>query len=340
MNLDRLEEILQEACNARIGVVGDFFLDLYWSIDPNLVETSIETGRPAHQIVERRSAPGAAGTVVNNLVALGAGSIQVGGLIGEDPSGSELKELLDQQGVDTSGLLRAAGRFTPVYIKPMFRGTRSEIEGDRFDLKNRTPVPRLFEDRLIAQWEARFDAVDAAVVLDQVQEDGCGTITDRVRESILRLARLHPDKPLLADSRRRIGRFRDVMIKPNLAEASAATGIDASARTKMSDKLHERVGLPVFLTLGADGLLLHDADGPKSFTALPVAGPIDPVGAGDSMSAGIILALALGATAPEAAQIGLLAAAVTIRKIGTTGTATVAEILEIAARYRKHVSQW
>lgn len=340
MNLDRLEEILEEAVNAKIGVVGDFFLDLYWSIDPNLVETSIETGRPAHQIVERRSAPGAAGTVVNNLVALGAGSIQVVGLIGEDPSGAELKELLDQPGMDTSGLLRAAGRFTPVYTKPMFRGTSSEIEGDRFDLKNRTPVPQLFEDRLIVQCEARFDAVDAAVVLDQVQEEGCGTVTDRVREAILRLARLHPDKPLLADSRSRIGRFRDVMIKPNLAEASAATGIAASDRTKMSDKLHERVGRPVFLTLGADGLLLHDADGAKLFAALQVAGPIDPVGAGDSMSAGIVLALALGATAQEAAQVGLLAAAVTIQKIGTTGTATVAEILEIAARHREHVSKW
>ncbi|MDI7277942.1 MAG: PfkB family carbohydrate kinase, partial [Anaerolineae bacterium] len=69
----------------------------------------------------------------------------------------------------------------------------------------------------------------------------------------------------------------------------------------------------------------------RSATAVPTVretGPIDPVGAGDSALAGIACALAVGASPEEAALVGNLCAAVTIRKIGTTGTASPAEVLE------------
>lgn len=341
MNLDRIEEILGKALGSRILAAGDFFLDLYWSIDPALEETSIETGRPAHQIVARRPAPGAAGTIVNNLASLGVGSIQVVGLIGEDPSGWELRRLLDRRGIDTSGLVSAENRSTPVYIKPMVRGPAGEVEGDRFDIKNRTPTPRHLEELVIERFEAGWQRADAAVVLDQVQEAGCGTVTERVRESIQELASRHPDKPILADSRCRIAHFRRVMLKPNLEEAAEATGnLGTDPAQVVAARLYERAGRPVFVTLGAGGLLLHNSHGSTMFPALPAGGPIDPVGAGDSMSAGIISALAAGASESEAAQIGLLAAAVTIRKVGTTGTASASEILERASKHLEIVSRW
>lgn len=340
MKLDRLEEILEDGRKTRILVVGDFFLDLYWSIDPGLEEISIETGRPAHQIVARRPAPGAAGTVVNNLSARGIESVEIVGLIGEDPSGWELKRLLDGLGTDTSGLIAVPDRLTPVYIKPMFLADHGEHEGERFDIKNRNPVPGAVERQIIAQCESRFMATDAVVVLDQVQEAECGTITRHVRETVGRLAATDPAKPVLADSRCRIGRFRDVMIKPNLEEAAAATGISQREPKTLSARLYERVGRAVFLTVGADGLRLLGTEGAKALSAIPVDEPIDPVGAGDSMSAGIISALAVGATEAEAAQVGLLSAAVAIRKVGTTGTASSAEILEIASEYRDLVTRW
>ncbi|HUU10685.1 MAG TPA: PfkB family carbohydrate kinase, partial [Phycisphaerae bacterium] len=60
--------------------------------------------------------------------------------------------------------------------------------------------------------------------------------------------------------------------------------------------------------------------------------PIDIVGAGDTVLASLAMALGAGATPAEAAELGNLAAAVTIRKIGTTGTATVAELTAIFGR--------
>ena len=70
MNNERFHAIANRYPQLRIGVVGDFFLDRYLHIDPAKAETSIETGLPVYNVVEVRSQPGAAGTILNNLVAL------------------------------------------------------------------------------------------------------------------------------------------------------------------------------------------------------------------------------------------------------------------------------
>ena len=83
--------------------MGDFFLDRYLHIDPAKTETSIETGLPVYNVVEVRSQPGAAGTILNNLVALGIGEIHAVGFCGDDGEGYELRQALGRHaGVSTS----------------------------------------------------------------------------------------------------------------------------------------------------------------------------------------------------------------------------------------------
>ena len=53
-----------------------------------------------------------------------------------------------------------------------------------------------------------------------------------------------------------------------------------------------------------------------------MTGPIDIVGAGDAATSGIVTALLAGADELEAAELGNLVASITIRQLGTTGTAT------------------
>src|SRR5918912_452877 len=87
----RFEELVAGFQDLRVAVVGDFFLDKYLLTDPGLSEVSIETGLEARQVVEIRRSPGAAGTVTNNLAALGVGQICAIGVIGEDGEGFDLK---------------------------------------------------------------------------------------------------------------------------------------------------------------------------------------------------------------------------------------------------------
>lgn len=338
MNSDRLTRILSSFPNRTVLVVGDFFLDKYLIIEHDLAEISLETGLEAHQVVEVRCSPGAAGTVTNNLRAMGVNVIALT-VIGDDGEGFELLKKLDASGVDLDALIIRGDRFTPTYTKPMLRerdGSAHEL--NRLDIKNRTKTPTEVEDRLIAQLRGLLPRVHGVIIADQVPEADCGVITARVREELCSLARAYPTVVFAADSRERIGLFEDVILKPNEREATRAihgpnaAALDRPGVLACGEALYRKAGQPVFLTLGADGLVAFHMDGPTAIPAVQVEGPIDIVGAGDATMAGIVAALCSGATVPEAGEIGCLAAGVTIQQIGTTGTASREQIAALHAR--------
>ncbi|MCL4302457.1 MAG: carbohydrate kinase [Anaerolineae bacterium] len=341
----RLDELLQKFPSLHILVVGDFFLDKYLSLDPALSETSLETGLEAYQVVEIRHSPGAAGTVVSNLRALES-QVSVVGVIGLDGEGFDLKQGLIQRGVAIEGLIERPERFTPTYTKPMLRSATpggSERELNRLDIKNRRPLPGDLEAAVIAQLDRLVPAVDGVVIADQVQERNCGVITDKVRAALARLAEQYPTKVFVADSRVRIGEFERVIIKPNMHEAREAVGSledwkagglegwkvgdyggdnGLAAARSYGGVLFAQNQKPVFITLGAQGILVVTQDGFEHVPGIPVSGEIDVVGAGDSVMAGVAAGLGAGGTAAEAAFIGNMAASITIQQLGTTGTAS------------------
>ena len=335
MDERRLAELLDCFPERRVLVVGDYFLDLYLDLDRTLSETSLETGLEAYQVVRVRSSPGAAGTVTSNLRALEVGVVALG-VIGDDGMGYELLRGLRAWGVDVSPLIQTSDRATPTYTKPMMIEADGRVhELNRMDIKNRTPMPAPVEDRVIAALRAQIELVDGIVVADQVQERDCGVLTGRVRDELGALARSHRDKVIVADSRVRIGEYRGVALKPNAREAVEAVrpgpmeeDPDRETAEACAQALFERNGKPVFLTVGADGVVVFDQDGRRHVPGIRVEGPIDIVGAGDSTMAGIVSALCCGATGPEAARMGTLVASITIQQLGTTGTATRAQVLE------------
>src|SRR5438067_2938393 len=115
-----IEQILSRLPAVRVGVLGDLFLDRYLDIDATLTEPSLETGLDAYQVVRVRSQPGAAGTVINNLVALGVGQIIPLAVIGDDGEGYELRQALKaMSAVDPIHIISRPDRRTPTYTKPM-----------------------------------------------------------------------------------------------------------------------------------------------------------------------------------------------------------------------------
>ena len=67
-----------------------------------------------------RCQPGAAGTVTNNLRAMGV-NVLAAGIVGDDGEGFELLRALDMTGVNVDALVIRSDRFTPTYTKPMLR---------------------------------------------------------------------------------------------------------------------------------------------------------------------------------------------------------------------------
>jgi rfaE bifunctional protein kinase chain/domain len=309
-------------------VVGDFFLDKYLIIDRGLGETSLETGLEAHQVVSIGCSPGAAGTVAANLRSLGV-QVTALGVIGDDGEGYALLRELRGLGVDAVPLIQATHLFTPTYMKPRVRerdGREHEIE--RLDIKNRSPLKAEIQNALIHRLRNLAPAVDGIVVADQVVEPDCGAITSLVGEEIDALGAGMPDKPIIVDSRSRIGVRRNVMLKPNAAEAMRASGRQAADPVSLEDArtaglaLSRRTSREVFVTLGSQGVLVCSEPRVDHVPAVAVHGDIDIVGAGDSCLAGIVSSLCCGASPVEAAIIGNLVASITIQQIGATGVAT------------------
>src|SRR3954465_808962 len=115
-----LQRILERLPGLRIGILGDLFLDRYLEIDGALTEPSLETGLDAYQVVRVRPSPGAAGTVINNLVALGVGRVVPISVIGAHGAGREPGPALGVLGrVELDGILERSDRRTPTYTKPM-----------------------------------------------------------------------------------------------------------------------------------------------------------------------------------------------------------------------------
>ena len=110
---------LKNISQVSVAIVGDFCLDVYWTIDRSASEVSIETGLTTEPVRIQRYSPGGAGNVVMNLLALGVKQVYPVGVLGNDPFGFELRRLFESSQINTSCLIsQNEGWATPAYIKP------------------------------------------------------------------------------------------------------------------------------------------------------------------------------------------------------------------------------
>ena len=169
MTPERLAALTAGFARLRVGVVGDFSLDRYFDIDPARAETSIETGLPVHNVTSVRCSPGAAGNIVQNLGALGAGTLWPLGYCGEDGEGFELlRALRAVPGVSLDNFLRTPERRTFTYTKPLVHTPgQSPVELSRLDLKNWVPMPGDVEGELCSALHDLAPDLDALIVMDQ-----------------------------------------------------------------------------------------------------------------------------------------------------------------------------
>jgi rfaE bifunctional protein kinase chain/domain len=335
MTNERFHAVANRYQALRIGVVGDFFLDTYLHIDPAKAESSIETGLPVYNVVEVRSQPGAAGTILNNLVALGIGEIHAVGFCGDDGAGFELRRSLEiKPGVSLDHFVTSPARVTPVYCKPLLiEAGQSPRELNRLDTKNWTATPEDLQRELADRVIDLAKRVDVLLVLDQVELPETGVVTRRVREAAHAALMGKSSLLVLADSRRGLHHFPPLGFKMNAAELGRMTrsaAADLEAVKSHAALLAQSTGQPVFVTLAECGIVgaLPGAR-PEHVPAHAVRGPIDIVGAGDAVTANLAAALAAGADARQAMELAMASASIVIHQLGTTGTASVSQIADL-----------
>ncbi|MCE9612649.1 MAG: carbohydrate kinase [Lentisphaerae bacterium] len=333
MNAETLEAVLGRLPDLRIGVVGDYCLDAYWTIDSSASEPSVETGLPTQPVRRQRYSPGGAGTVAANLAAMGVGRVHAFGVLGDDPFGDAMRRLLVEQRVDVTGLLTQTDEWdTPVYAKPI----RDVTEMNRVDFGNFNRLQDGVALALRARVEAALPGLDGLIVNQQLLH---GVHTPFLQSELNALMARHPEQLIIVDSRHCPEHYTDCLHKLNAREAARIAGRSYGAEEVINQSevegyardLQARWGRPVFVTNGPRGCVVAEGGRVQVVSGLHIVRRTDPVGAGDSLLAGVTVALACGETPLEAATFGNFVAGVTVQKLFQTGTASPDEIRAIGA---------
>lgn len=335
----RLISILDHFYSLRIAVAGDFALDSYWHVDMTRSQISRETPLYNRPIVTEKYSPGGAANVAWNLADLGLAKVHAITVFGDDWRGSILHGIFDRLHINQSGILTQPGWRTPFYGKVILHGLQSQQEDARLDFINDQPISEKTEQDLADTLKVLLPDLDALIIQDMIP---VGVITPAVAHTLVNLAEKDSHAWFVADSRDNLHRFKHMVIKPNEIEASHLLfpGRDPGDTTleQLGLAMYQwsgAEGKPTYITTGKKGCLVCTTPTAAAIPALPVAPPLDTVGAGDTFCAALTAALAGGADALEAGFIANLASAVTIRKLGVTGTASTQEILAV---YDAHYS--
>jgi rfaE bifunctional protein kinase chain/domain len=318
--------------------VGDFTLDGYWYADMAQSQLSRETATFPRPIVRETYSLGGAANAAWNLSALGVGSVLGFFVIGNDWRGAILCDLLADANIHPIGLQKQADRQTPFYGKVMLTAAgRPSQEDARLDFINNQPLCAEIEDQLLDDLEECMPALNGVIIADY---QPVGVVTSRVTQGLLQIASKYPDKPFVVDSRERAREFYPLILKPNDTEAAHLfyperniSEFDLADLSQAAVQQNQRTGQPVIITCGDGGCLVAVDGECVHLPGVQLSPPVDPVGAGDAFLAAFMAALASGAGAVEAACLANLCAAVTVTKIGVTGTAAPAEILSMYDRW-------
>jgi rfaE bifunctional protein kinase chain/domain len=336
MKPQRFEAITGRYPELRVALLGDFCLDRYLEIDPARQETSIETGRAVHNVVRVRSQPGAAGTILNNLVALNIGTIYPVGFCGVDGEGFELRRALaEKHGVRLDHFVETPERRTFTYCKPLvLEPGKPPRELNRLDSKNWSATPKPVEDHLVRGLQQIATQVDTIIVMDQVDVPETGVVTRRVLAALGEIAAKFPRTLIIADSRRSLRGYPAVGFKMNRSELAALAGLPGDLKLedvkRAAADLAGKMKRPVFVTLSENGMVGADGHGNVEHApALAVRGEIDIVGAGDAVMANLATALSAGASIAEGIELANAAASVVIHQLGTTGTASREQLRDL-----------
>ena len=332
MNQERIKQILQDIKKVKVAVYGDFCLDVYWQMNPEGSEVSVETQLKAEAVDKQSYSPGGAGNIVANMAALHPAAIKVIGVVGKDIFGRELASKLEALGADTTSLITQEENFsTYTYIKKM----NADQEDPRIDFglsNNRSKETDLAVLKTIKE---ALETYDVFIFNQQV----VGSITnDDFINQVNSLFAAYKDKIIVLDSRHYNDRFQNVCRKSNEIETAVLNGIDAKPHDFISlsevkahgKAVYNKFKKPLFVTCGNRGVLAFDDKGIHVVPGILLSDAIDTVGAGDTSLSAISLCLAAGVSPNEAAEFANFSSAITVQKRFTTGTASGEEILEIA----------
>jgi D-beta-D-heptose 7-phosphate kinase/D-beta-D-heptose 1-phosphate adenosyltransferase len=308
----RAHELIDKFASRRIAVVGDVMLDRF--LIGRVSRMSPEAPVPVVVFDHEEFRLGGAANVAHNLRTLGA-SVDLIGVIGADESGTQLKSELAAKGIHSSGLVTDPERRTTTKMRVV---TTRNQQVSRIDYESDHEVGAVIEDAIAAQVESRARSAQVVLVSDYQK----GVVTRRSMAHLVGFGQSH-GVPVIVDPKvPHIEYYAGAaLVTPNHHEAESATNTRIATHEdaqRAATALRQRLGVAsVLITWGEHGMWLNHGgvDGYLPASAQEVA---DVTGAGDTVIATLALAIAAGATMPEAARLANEAASIVVAKFGAS----------------------
>jgi rfaE bifunctional protein kinase chain/domain len=295
---------LIEAKRPRVLVVGDVMLDEY--VYGTVTHRSPEADVPVVEVTALATLPGGAANVAWNVAVMG-GRPDVATVTGCDEAAGRFTELCHSFGASRR-VVGDAGRRTTTKYRLVADGRQL----CRYDVEVTWAISELLEKELLSMASRSLRDAGAVVLSDYAK----GVCTPKVCRGVIGMAR-DARIPVVVDPKGPDAtKYRGAtVVKPNTKEAELLR-----ARNHCADLRAAFPGSSVVVTADGKGMWLFPRTGNPSHIAavlVPQGIPIDPTGAGDTVAAGLALALAVGADVESAARFANLCAGLVVRKPGT-----------------------
>ncbi len=306
----RAQQLIRAFHRAKVLVVGDVMLDEFvWG---KVSRISPEAPVPVVWVQSESVMPGGASNVANNVRALG-GAVQLAGVMGTDRWGARLLEELAKRQIGTAGILRDSSR--PTTGKTRVIAHHQQVV--RVDREEITMLSAAAIKSLLGFIRQQLNVVDAVVIEDY----GKGVITRALLEQVIPMVRARRKLITVDPKEDHSDLYHGVTaITPNRSEAGAMVGRELQTETDVTragQELLQRLGCEaVLMTLGEDGMALCERTGRRTRIPTVAQEVFDVAGAGDTVIATFTLALAGGASMPEAAILANHAAGIVVGKLG------------------------
>ena len=308
------EELFNDFKSLKVGVIGDVMLDTYiWG---KVDRISPEAPVPVVSLDHKEQRIGGAGNVAINCSSLGA-KVFLLGITGNDDEAEQLDQLLKENMIDTTGLVKSVKRTTTNKTRIISRNQQML----RFDAEITNDLNREDEATLLKQVSNFIEHEDPNILI--FEDYNKGVLTEKVIEDAIELCRASGVITAVDPKRKNFFSYKNVDIfKPNMKEVQEGLHILfesndlytlRNVHEQLQKLLQHRVSL---ITLSEKGIFYQHL---QNAAIIPshLRNVADVSGAGDTVIAVAAMVYAITKNAHLMAEIANIAGGLVCEEVGT-----------------------
>ncbi|MFA6178527.1 MAG: D-glycero-beta-D-manno-heptose-7-phosphate kinase [Candidatus Methylopumilus sp.] len=292
-------------------VIGDLMLDRYLIGDVQRI--SPEAPVPIVLLKQQHERAGGAANVAVNLALLGL-KTRIAGCVGKDSDAGALLKMINEAGIDTSGVLESAER--PTITKTRILGGHQQMM--RLDQES--------QQTFSAEENAQLQALVATQLADNpsiviLSDYAKGVLSSELCAEVIRQAQQLNISVLVDPKGRDYSKYKGATaLTPNKREAAEACSVSVSnnaALLSAASILRKSLGLQFLaVTRGEEGITVTDENATLHIPATAKQ-VFDVSGAGDTVIATLAAGMVHGLGHQESLQLANIAAGIVVGKVGT-----------------------